>query len=183
MSNSVSLDLETLGKLPGCPVVSIGWCIFNENDILTRGELHPYLKSQLDAGAKLDADTLQWWMRQSDEARMAWVNGQERQGMDLRECLKIISGELQRNRVKYIYGFGATFDVSILQALYVMAGLPIPWQFWNIRCGRTLTQLADIKIERDKKVHHTAEQDAFAQAQAFQAALKKLALLSNPTAA
>ena len=181
MGNHVSLDLETLGKAPGCPVVSIGWCIFNETEILERGELFPLLNTQIEAGAKLDVDTLQWWMRQSDDARMDWVLGQERQGFELRECLKILSGELQRNRVKYVWGFGATFDVSITEALYTMANLEIPWKFWNIRCGRTLTQLADIKIDRDKGVHHTAEQDAFAQAQAFQAALKKLALLNQPT--
>lgn len=69
--NHLMIDLETMGNKPSAPIVSIGAVIFDPST----GEFGPdfyrvvSLKSSVDGGAVPDADTIMWWMQQSEEAR------------------------------------------------------------------------------------------------------------------
>lgn len=65
------LDLETMGNKSNSVILSVGAVMF---DIET-GEIGEYFyeriefQSALDVGLKINADTVEWWMKQSDEAR------------------------------------------------------------------------------------------------------------------
>jgi len=68
----------------------------------------------------------------------------------------------------YVWGNGATFDISILEAAYRQRGIPIPWAFWNIRDVRTIAALAWPHVKKDHTefvgVPHRALDDAKHQA-------------------
>lgn len=71
--NNLMIDLETMGKKPNAPVVSIGAVFFEPQS----GEIGPEfytavsLESAMEQSAVPDGDTIIWWLRQSPEARAA----------------------------------------------------------------------------------------------------------------
>lgn len=69
------LDLETMGKKPGAPIVSMGAVFFDPITGETGGEFYRVicLESSMYFGAKPDAGTILWWLKQSSEARSAIV--------------------------------------------------------------------------------------------------------------
>lgn len=76
-NNSVMIDIESLDVKAGGVVLTIGAVSFNpyelnDFDDLVRNGFHAKikLKDSLAAGYKIDADTLCWWMQQSDAARL-----------------------------------------------------------------------------------------------------------------
>jgi hypothetical protein len=72
----VMVDLETMGKNPNAPIVSIGAVVFDP----ATGKLGEtfykviILESAISWGAEIDPSTVIWWLKQSSEARSAIVN-------------------------------------------------------------------------------------------------------------
>lgn len=176
------LDLETLGTEPGCVVLSIGAVMFDENAGV--GE-HFYVevnqKSCLEAGLKEDPRTVEWWGRQSAEARALLTRTAEG-GTSLHEALHHFGMYLARavalhvsndgrarlpdtwRNVPELWGNGADFDGPILSAAYAAAGINRPWGHFTGRCYRTLKALyPDVPVKRTG-VHHNALHDAQTQA-------------------
>jgi hypothetical protein len=65
-----------------------------------------------------------------------------------------------------------SFDVNIIEHLYTSIGKPYAWQYWQVRDSRTLFDFVDGNLDRTK--HHDAVEDAVAQAEAVQRALRKI---------
>ena len=65
MQDVVMVDIETLGTGPTSVVLSIG--VFSQ-----QFTFHEYvdIDSQLTYGAQVNADTILWWMKQREEARL-----------------------------------------------------------------------------------------------------------------
>ena len=140
----VMIDLETLGRGPGCIVLSIGAVAFNPET----KELGPKfyqvfnIKNQLDYDLTKDTETVQWWESQTDEAREV-LEQAEIGGEFLRDGLLKFEGWLSQfdSRTLRIWGNGADFDNAILQYLYSKLYMKPRWKFWNNRCFRTLTHV------------------------------------------
>ena len=132
------VDLETMGNESGSAIVSIAAIYFN----LYTGEIgeHFYeivdLKSCLDIGLKINASTLYWWLKQSEEARLE-ISPDERTSIN--EALVKFSN-FCGPKVE-IWGNSARFDLGILQNAYRSSGMEIPWDFRKERCVRTLVSL------------------------------------------
>ena len=70
-----------------------------------------------------------------------------------------------------IWGFGANFDISILESAYYAIGYDkdkgygehLPWKFWDIYCLRTLANVLGKKLQKTG-VNHNALHDAIAEA-------------------
>lgn len=129
------LDLETMGTKSNSAILSIGAVEF---DILTGKTGKEFyrnisLQSCISLGLKVDADTIMWWMQQSDDARNSLT---ERKVVSIQQALidfkEFCSKEYQ------IWGNPARFDCGILLNAYNKAGMPIPWDFRKERCVRTL---------------------------------------------
>ncbi|EFN5053554.1 3'-5' exoribonuclease, partial [Escherichia coli] len=61
------LDLETMGKNPDAPIISIGAIFFDPQT----GDMGPEFSKTIDletAGGVIDRDTIKWWLKQSREA-------------------------------------------------------------------------------------------------------------------
>ncbi|ENC1930523.1 3'-5' exoribonuclease, partial [Escherichia coli] len=62
------IDLETMGKNPDAPIISIGAIFFDPQT----GDMGPEFSKTIDletAGGVIDRDTIKWWLKQSREAQ------------------------------------------------------------------------------------------------------------------
>ncbi len=139
------LDLETMGKKPGAPVVSIGAVFFSPATGETGGEFYQAvsLESCMYFGAKPDAGTILWWLKQSSEARSAIVVDD---AVGLVESLELLTNFIAENaangsRNVQLWGNGSSFDCSIIEAAFELADMPFPVPHWNYRDVRTVVEL------------------------------------------
>lgn len=180
----VMLDLETLGKAAGCPVLSIGATTFDGKHGLTGNHFHEHLfiQPQIDMGATMDPETVMWWLMQPDEARSALIAGQVR-AHPPSSVLEHFAGWLTHVECTAIWGNGADFDLPILADAYrrnckqYRSGPP--WKYNAGRDCRTIVALTGKKMGAFGSVNllaHDAHADAVYQAQEIS---KMLAHLSN----
>lgn len=170
----VMLDLETLGTRPGSVIISIGAVFFDPRS----GELGKEFHEVIDADSSLyygftsDPETIEWWEKQSDEAK-ATYNLALRRDDDLGESIatsltNFTSWLGEENQLKNVrvWGNGAAFDNALLSAAYHRLGLNVPWRFTNDRCFRTLKSLfgANGVEPTNRGVKHNALEDAKHQA-------------------
>lgn len=161
----VMLDLETMGNGPRAAIAAIGAVEF---DIPSReiGDLFYAvvdLESAVAAGGVIDASTVCWWMRQSDEARQLFAQGGEHIALALQQFSTWLADRGPVDEVR-VWGNGAAFDNVVLGSAYTALSLPQPWRFWNNRCYRTVKSLhPEVKMVR-VGTYHLAVDDAESQA-------------------
>ncbi|EOT9089278.1 3'-5' exoribonuclease, partial [Escherichia coli] len=118
------IDLETMGKNPDAPIISIGAIFFDPQT----GEMGPEFSKTIDletAGGVIDRDTIKWWLKQSREAQSAILTDEiplDDALLQLREFIDENSGEF----FVQVWGNGATFDNVILRRSYERQGIPCP---------------------------------------------------------
>lgn len=169
--NAVMVDLETMGSKGTSAIVSIGAFKFDLNTVQELVHIAPEqtfyanvnLKSCIKAGLTIDADTVLWWMRQSDAARMQLVDSQ----MHLDTALESFTTWFEQGGVKSktLWGNGATFDNVILRNAFDALHMPAPWHYTKDMCYRTQKNLfgKEVLFER-VGVYHNALDDAIGQA-------------------
>ncbi len=170
----IMVDLETLGTTPGSIILSIGACMFDPvtGDVLAQFYRTIDRASCEAAGLTADASTEAWWAGQSQAARDALL-------MDtspLSEVLESFAGWWLAQRGERLWAHAPNFDETLLAAAYRACGVGHPWQFWNVRCTRTIYALAGVKPDRTVGTHHNALDDAIAQAVAVHRAFAALGL-------
>ncbi len=166
----VSLDIETLGTRPGSIILSIGAVMFDPHTGKTGHKFYRNVigKSCADAGLTSDPSTVQWWSEQSQEVRDALKVDRVPIAQALKELSPFVEG------VEGVWGWGANFDVTLLECAYQAVGTQAPWKFWSVRCGRTVCAVADVAPVRNTGRHHVAVDDAEHQALAIIKAYQKL---------
>lgn len=176
MTRHCMLDLETLGKRPGCMILSIGACVFTENGLEVGADFHAFLDlgTQLHAGMTIDPETVLWWMMQSDAARARQC---ESPRQPVAKVLLDFKDWWRSNEVDTVWGNGADFDIPILAALFNASGVPVPWKYNAGRCMRTIFNLVDAKPGHFGTVNalaHDGLEDARFQAAETAAAMRWL---------
>ncbi|ENA4395658.1 3'-5' exoribonuclease, partial [Escherichia coli] len=176
------IDLETMGKNPDAPIISIGAIFFDPQT----GYMGPEFSKTIDldtAGGVIDRDTIKWWLKQSREAQSALLTDEiplDDALLQLREFIDENSGEF----FVQVWGNGANFDNVILRRSYERQGIPCPWRYHNDRDVRTIVELGkakdfdarmDIPFEGER---HNALDDARHQAKCVSAIWQKL--IPNP---
>lgn len=159
------LDLETMGNCPNAAICTIGAVEFDlDNHQIGEKFYCPVnLASAVEQGGVIDTATILWWLKQSEEARSS-ITGR---GNDMTTALFLFTSWLdsrgERKDIK-IWGNGAGFDNVILASAYRRLHLPIPWDYWNNRCYRTIKAFRpEVTMERIG-THHNAVDDAESQA-------------------
>ncbi|EMU5608997.1 3'-5' exoribonuclease domain-containing protein [Escherichia coli] len=133
------IDLETMGKNPDAPIISIGAIFFDPQT----GDMGPEFSKTIDletAGGVIDRDTIKWWLKQSREAQSAIMTDEiplDDALLQLREFIDEKSGEF----FVQVWGNGANFDNTILRRSYERQGIPCPWRYYNDRDVRTIVEL------------------------------------------
>ncbi|MGG5157511.1 exonuclease [Citrobacter portucalensis] len=164
------VDMETMGNSPDAPIVSIGAVFFDPSTGNTGAEFYQVvsLESSMSFGMKPDASTIQWWLKQSSEARSAILVDE---AMGLLETLELLADFIAENAANgshtvQVWGNGCSFDNVILRRAYTLTDTPFAVPFWNDRDVRTMVELGksvginprfDIPFEGDM---HNALSDA-----------------------
>lgn len=165
---NVMVDLETTGLLAGSCIVSIGAVYFDEDTGKTGPTFYQVvnLESCQKAGLTSNDETMQWWAKQSDEARAALDKAMSETSMPLDVALaafNVYLGMFEDTDVK-VWGNGANFDNAILEFAFDAVNFQPGWRFYNNRCLRTLRDFAPhIGVNR-VGTHHNALDDAMSQA-------------------
>ncbi|EMG9854550.1 3'-5' exoribonuclease [Escherichia coli] len=172
------IDLETMGKNPDAPIISIGAIFFDPQT----GDMGPEFSKAIDletAGGVIDRDTIKWWLKQSREAQSAIMTDEiplDDALLQLREFIDENSGEF----FVQVWGNGANFDNTILRRSYERQGIPCPWRYYNDRDVRTIVELGKA-IDFDARTaipfegeRHNALDDARYQAKYVSAIWQKL---------
>nr|EKJ2707198.1 3'-5' exoribonuclease [Escherichia coli] len=145
MFTHLMVDLETMGKKPGAPIVSVGAVFFDPASGMTGAEYYQVinLESSMSFGARPDASTILWWLKQSPEARSAIVVDDTVGLVEALEQLLDFIAENAANGSKNVqlWGNGSSFDCSLLEAAFELADTPFPIPHWNYRDVRTVVEL------------------------------------------
>ncbi|HFO4159828.1 TPA: 3'-5' exoribonuclease, partial [Escherichia coli] len=175
------IDLETMGTNTNAPIVVIGAVFFDPQT----GEIGPVfyivisLTDAMNTGAVPDGGTIEWWLKQSSEARAAILTDQVKLKDALSQFREFIN-EYSDEKFVQVWGNDATFDNAILRTSYERLDIPCPWRYHNDRDVRTIVELGKT-IDFDARtvipfegVRHNALDDARHQAKYVTATIQKL---------
>ncbi|MEL5454779.1 3'-5' exonuclease [Serratia ureilytica] len=181
--NNIMIDIETLGKKRGCPVLSIAAVQFD----LQTGKIGETFYERMSCDAALsygwpEISTLEWWSKQSDEARDAAFKG-ERHPVSVAAELRAFLQRAGGGRC-IPWGNGSVFDITILEGWFDKVDPLVdakgddiyPWKFWDIADLRTLVRLSgiDVKAIPFAGEKHNALADALHQVKIAHAAYSAL---------
>jgi len=173
MTTHVMLDIESYGVRVGAVVLSAALVRFTD---LAATTVNLSIPEQQALGLEIDLATHQWWGTQSPSSWAAATNG----AVPLRPALEHLAAWLAWARGAdelMLWCHGASFDGPLLQEVFRRAGIACPWSFRDLRCTRTLYELAGVD-PRNYYVpgaDHVALTDALGQAHAAIEALRRLA--------
>jgi hypothetical protein len=192
MPKFVMVDLETLGTVPGCSILSIGAVEVDLARLRLGAEFYGVVGRQscADAFLREEPGTLKWWEDKSPEARVVLDHASDvDMHKPLKEALLNFNSYLlsvTNLRDMRLLGNGADFDNPILRVAYDAAGVEFmnakPGAgFFGGRCYRTLKGLDEIfgprfaapKLAR-QGAHHHALDDAKSQAEHLLAIVRQI---------
>ena len=140
--NHLMIDLETMGTNPDAPIVSIGAVFFEPKTGQTGPAFYETisLESSMGYGCIPDASTIEWWLKQSSEARSAILMDT----ISLDDAL-LQFAEFVRDSAPPAYtqlwGNGASFDNVLLRRSFERISVPCELKFFNDRDVRTMVEL------------------------------------------
>lgn len=167
MFSDVMIDLETMSSKSNAAIAAIGAAAFDMKRLTVGKTFYTTisLESCEKRGLHFSAGTVEWWLRQSDQARRDVLGGKR---VDIGLALAEFSSWLCENcappKSLRVWGNGANFDPVIMESAYEACDEPVPWNFWGVRCFRTLKSLyASIDADDRQGTHHNALDDAVHQ--------------------
>ncbi len=135
----IMVDLETMGVSYRAAIVAIGACRFD----LQTGAIGSKFYTAIDLntcmalGMTNDANTVLWWLTQSDEARAELT----KPGMaGITQALDDFAEFCGKG--SNIWGNGSNFDNRLLREAYELAQRPCPWHYRADRDMRTVVAMA-----------------------------------------
>ena len=170
------IDLETLDTRPSCTVLSLGAVKFNPlNDSEPYDEL--YFKIDVDdqdrLGRTTSDATVEWWSKQDPKIMEEAFD--QTGAISVEEALKRLNKWFVG--VDTIWGHGYGFDITIVEDMYRNVGLPIPYNFWQVKDSRTLFGCCKVDPRKAMQTDlHNALADAYYQAKSVQVAYKELGI-------
>ncbi|HCT5772268.1 exonuclease [Enterobacter hormaechei] len=139
------VDIESMGKKPGAPIVSIGAVFFDPASGQTGPEFYKVisLESAMEWGGVPDASTILFWLKATPEARSEIIMDH---AIPLDDALLQFKDFIAENAANgkdtvQVWGNGATFDNVLLEDSYARTGISCPWKYWNNRDVRTIVEL------------------------------------------
>lgn len=187
------IDLEFIGEC----TLSIAAVRFNktEKDLENAFYRIVDMQSCVDAGLKLDTDTIYWWLAQREEARneilalvkdkVGKVTGNNRLPLEdvLAEFKAWFRGHMKAKEAKEqeMWSFGG-IDFTNLERNFKALGVEVPYRYrLQNDCRTILRRILGIELHerRDKNKHHTSIEDCIPQIDALQETQAKYPMLTN----
>lgn len=180
--NHVSFDIETLDVCASAVVLSIGAALFNLDEQDTYDDIRNYgarcfyasieMQTQIDRKRTISADTIAWWMSQSQEAKQVFSESKYQVPQALVDLQAFCAG------TSFAWGNGNMFDNVIIRSLFNSFDMDYPYHYVRDMDLRTLKVAAGspkISVASSSMTKHNALDDAVFQAvlaQQFQHAIK-----------
>lgn len=176
----VMIDIETLANTSNSVINQLAAVVFNRGtgEVISKFKKNVDTQSCVDIGLEMNVDTIEWWLSQSKEAQNSIL---EKPRDDINTVLTQLSyflienwSKTDRKRPNDSYKkediklwCHATFDEPVLENAYNKAGLEVPWHYRSARDLRTLVDLANYTIDKNKNVGtaHDALDDCLFQVQ------------------
>lgn len=155
MSINIMIDIETMGTSTNAAILSIAAVKFAIETGETYDEFYETitLSSCEKLRLNIEADTVIWWLSQSESARRALMIQSK---ISITEALEKLTEFIHPDSI--IWANSPSFDLVILKNAYRKAGKEAPWKYWNERCVRTLVAL-----------HPSVKEEFFANTEAHNA--------------
>jgi hypothetical protein len=183
----IMLDLETLDLSPRSVVTQCAFIAVSIDDPeveLRRVDQYLPVQPQIELGRVMSFDTVLWWMKQEDAARLRFI---ENSGTDMEELLALVRS-IHRKLTEVInqaggkqhvevWARGPQFDVVNLATLFADCGLQAPWAYDRVMDLRTTMRLAGVKsetIDSSGITPHVAIDDCRFQLRGYIEAMKHL---------
>lgn len=143
----VMLDLETLGTDRGDAILSLGAVRFDDHAVQEDFYREIDVESCQEAGLRIDANTLKWWMEQDDDVATVLTGGEP-----LADALQAFTEFFPEDAE--LWANSPSFDCELLEAAYAAVDQEEPWEFWMERDFRTLKKLpCVVDVEREGNAH------------------------------
>jgi hypothetical protein len=127
-----------------------------------------FMKVDIDSCRALrmdeDRETMEWWGKQSKEARDEAFGGSDR--VPILEVMRQFIAWFHSDKMAAktsVWSHGSVFDIPILQEAMLLLNLRIPWNYINIMDTRTLFRVAGY-VPKYTPTAHRALDDAVKQA-------------------
>ena len=161
----VMIDAETMDTRSTSIVMSIGVaCMDKDYNIIDSFEFGIDWENERAALRlfTMSWSTMSFWLNQSETARQRLIQV-PKIGI---EPARRLMGNIARDWSDVcVWSNGAAFDVPIIENLFDVAlNEKAPWEFWNVRCFRTIKSLYRHLKLNHSAVPHGAREDAVAQA-------------------
>jgi exodeoxyribonuclease VIII len=175
MTKHVMWDIETLDTRASAVVLSIGAVTFNPNGAGYDEQFYTVLDlaSQTAHGRTVSVDTLDWWNKQHNDARIVFTQPRAPVVEELQRLGEFLAGAAG------VWGNGADFDNVIIGSLYESFGIRRPWSYGKNRCFRTINSaLVSAEYQKPERegTHHNALDDAIHQTLVLQETLRNLSV-------
>jgi hypothetical protein len=157
---NIMIDIETLGRKPGCVVLSVGAVEFGANGFASEFEANIDIRSTMSYGLTIEADTLLWWMARGLKELPCTTSLSEASG---RFCDWFNSVQ-----PACVWANSPSFDCEIWGHAIELVGHRRPWTYRQTRDMRTARELLPFSVDGDKidfGEAHTALADAKWQAE------------------
>ena len=142
--NRMMIDFETFAIAPNALPLSVGITVFNTEE----GIIHEYYNNfNIDRLTKyfpnkfaIQTGTIQWWMRQSEEARDR-IFGAHAMPFDAGTILANLASIWQQFNCQELWANGSDFDGPILKNLLDVHEVPQFYPYNALRDARTVYKL------------------------------------------
>lgn len=164
----VMLDIETLGTVSGSVIVSLGATKFSWIDGSAKDSFYINISVEdcVKHGLKIDRNTVDWWGKQSKEAREAWMKDPVSM-VTAFDAFNTWFG----NKKHEVWCNGMNFDFPLLEAAYRAVDMQTPWEYFRLNDMRTVVNLFNARDEyriwrqnNAEAVYHNALDDCNEQA-------------------
>ena len=152
------IDLETYSTRPNAAIASIGAVKWQGDEIVDTIYCTIDATSCRAVGLHFEKSTLEWWSKQSKEARDALL----KDNLSLDEALAKFEVWFGPKSLP-TWGNGAGFDNVIMDSAYKALERKRPWLPWEDRCYRTMKNLINVPIDKREGTYHNALDDAITQ--------------------
>lgn len=161
------LDTETLGLSPKSLVTQIaaGWYDLEARKMIALWSWLPNLDEQWDR--KVDAKTVMWWLKQSNDARLAITGDQRTEAYHIWQEVKRLAETVGAGGV---WAKPATFDLPLLADYFEeTTAEQQPWHYRQARDMQTIARLYDphglveMTVPKDDSRAHDASYDVLWQ--------------------
>lgn len=169
----IMIDIETLGRRNDTAIVEIGAVAFNPEDNKYISSFHIVISKDhwLDHNRTATMETLMWWITNNHQNISNILKGISTYEEALDSLSDFINEYKSDNTRIWTKG---PMDLFALKDLYEVLNKSIPWEFWQPRDIRTLSDIPGWEKISTKKNTHNALEDAINQVEELQMNIAKL---------